>query len=205
MQTPPMLSAASERRLTPFCPTRANSALGGLIGGAINAIDSIVTQAVTGEADWAQVGLDFGIGFLQGATYASPLGKVGQAVAGGVISAVSYVAESAISETEVTFGGAVTSIANGAISSWRGGNGLNHKFKLSNVVNDTSKKLLRETRRMNQKAAIKKSISAITYRSNTLGNAFWSMGTKHAGGAITSHLQSGVKQILTNIHFGIFD
>ena len=148
-------------------------AIGALIGAAVGAGSSIVTQQVmTGEVNWKSVGVAAVSGFVGGAIAASPLGVVGQVVAGGIIGGLTYAADSHVNNVDMSIGGMAVSIFAGMFSGLIGGSGANHNMALTNVVSSTKNTIIRESRRANQVHAQKVITKAVTSRNSALGYSF---------------------------------
>ena len=142
-------------------------AVGGVVGAAISAVSSAVTQyALTGTVNWKSVGVSAASGFVSGAIAASPLGKLGQVVAGGVIGGLSYAADCYVNNKAMKLDEAIISVIAGAASGKIGGAGADKDHVLSNAFNGTKKVIERETRRANQKYAQKAISKAISSRNN---------------------------------------
>ena len=106
-------------------------AVGGLIGAAISAVSSAVTQqALTGTVNWKSVGVAAASGFVSGAVAASPLGVVGQQIAGGVIGGLSFAADCYVNDKAMKLDEAILSVGMGVVSGRIGGSGANKKWYL---------------------------------------------------------------------------
>ncbi len=166
-----------------FWVTIGIMAVGALIGMAISAVSSAATQySLNNEVNWASVGVAAALGFVSGAIAASPLGAVGQIIAGGIIGGVSYAADSAVNNTEMTWYGALVSVGMGAFSGFIGGKGANHKMSLTNTINNTNRTIEREMRRANQKYAQKAIAKIIFSRNNILELSVLSASARFAFG-----------------------
>ena len=131
-------------------------AIGGLIGAAVSATLSIVSQqATSGEIDWAVVGISAGAGFLSGALSASPLGVWWQIAGGAAISMAEEYVISKVTDADVTVADMIDSGLQGGLGGLLGGPGSNYKFELTNMIKNTNKTIVREARRANQKHAAK--------------------------------------------------
>ena len=158
-------------------------AVGGLIGAAISAVSSAITQqALTGEVNWKSVGVAAATGFVSGAVAASPLGLVGQEVDGGIIGGISYAADCYVNDKAMKLDEAVLSIGMGVISGRIGGSGANEKNVLTDAVKNTKKTITREMRRVNQKYAQKVITAAVRSRNNTFAATAWSASFRFAVG-----------------------
>ena len=167
-------------------------AIGGLIGAAISAISSVVTQqAQTGTVNWKSVGVATASGFASGAIAASPLGLTGQMVAGGVIGGLSYAADCYVNDEAIAMDDAVLSVGLGVFSGWLGGSGANEKMVLNNVVKGANKTIVREMRRANRKYAQKAIAATIRARNNTFAITAWDAGVKFAAGTEISNAING--------------
>ena len=94
--------------------TLAIMAVGGLVGAGINFVSSIISQQqVNGTVSIKSAAVAAATGFLSGAISASPLGKVGQIIAGGVISGLSYAADCAVNNKAFNTTEAIVSVATG--------------------------------------------------------------------------------------------
>ena len=163
-------------------------AVGGLIGAAISAVSSAVTQqALTGTVNWKSVGVAAATGFVSGAVAASPLGIVGQQVAGGVIGGLSYVADCYVNDKAMKLDEAVLSVGMGVISGRIGGPGANEKMVLSNAAKSAKQTIARETRRANQKYAQKVIAATISSRNNTFATTAWAASFRFAAGTGVSN------------------
>ena len=175
-------------------------AVGGLIGAAISTGFSIASQAITtGTVNWRSVLVSAVTGFVSGAIAASPLGIVGQTIAGGIIGGLSYIADCNVNNVPVKLDTALTSVVSGSMSGYIGGSGVNSKMVLNNTIEGTKKIIGREARRSNQDYAQKRVMSAIQFRNNTLAMAAWSGSAKFSLGLSVS---SSVVNIYNSI--GLF-
>ena len=171
-----------------FWVTAGLMAAGGLIGSAISAVSSAVTQyAITGTVNWKSVGVAAASGFVSGAIAASPLGLFGQKVAGGVIGGLSYAADCYVNDKAMKLDEAIVAVGSGVISGKIGGSGANQKMALTNVYDSTRNTIAREARRANQTYAQKAVASALSYRNNTVANAAWASGFRFAAGSEVSN------------------
>ena len=176
-----------------FWVTIGIMAVGGIIGAAVSAVSSAVTQQVlTGTVNWKSVGVAAVSGFVSGAVAASPLGIVGQQIAGGIIGGLSYAVDCYANKRAMKLDEAVFSVGMGVLSGRMGGPGANRKMTLSNTIKDTRRTFLREARRNNQKYAQKVVASAIKYRNNVLSSTAWSAGFKFAAGAGVTNIATGM-------------
>ena len=158
-------------------------AIGGLIGSAISAVSSAVTQqALTGTVNWKSVGVAAVSGFISGAVAASPLGLGGQMVAGGIIGGLSYAADSYANDREMKLDEAILSVGMGVVSGRIGGAGANEKMLLSNAAQSANQTIAREIRRANQQYAQKAIASALSYRNNTVALSAWSASARFSAG-----------------------
>ena len=150
-------------------------AIGGLIGGTISTISSITSQlATTGDVDWVSVGISAASGFVSGAIGASPLGRIGQTIAGGIIGGLSYVADAYAHGEDITLDGLAFAVVIESACSFLGGDGANYKGKISNEMKDFKNQLAREGRRANRDYA-KKAVAQAKYRyGNELSLEAWS-------------------------------
>ena len=136
-------------------------AIGGVVGGLIDGVSSIVTQAVTkGEVNWTEVGSDAAWGFVSGAVGASPLGLTGKVVADSLISLGSQMTKEYIYADnkengewlkDVNYIEIGVNIVIDAGFSYLSGPGVNSKNKLANQSNSIQKRIQREKRRANAK------------------------------------------------------
>ena len=156
-------------------PTLAIMAIGGLVGAGINFVSSIISQKqMNGAVNLKSAAVAAATGFVSGAISASPLGRVGQIIAGGVTSGLSYAADCAVNNKSFNMKEAAGSALMGALSGGLGGNGSNYKNVLTDTINGTKKVVVREMRRENKKYANKVIKSAVASRNNTLALSFWS-------------------------------
>ena len=156
-------------------PTLAIMAIGGLVGAGINFVSSIISQKqMNGAVNLKSAAVAAATGFVSGAISASPLGRVGQIIAGGVTSGLSYAADCAVNNKSFNMKEAAGSALMGALSGGLGGNGSNYKNVLTDTINGTKKVVAREMRRENKKYANKVIKSAVASRNNTLALSFWS-------------------------------
>ena len=173
-----------------FWTTVGIMAIGGIVGAAINTVSSIVTQkSQSDEINWKSVLVAAATGFASGAVAASPLGTIGQAAVGGLVSGLSYVADCCVNDQPVQLDEALVSSISGVASGIISGPGVNHGKVLTNAIKSTKKTILRESRRANQKYAQKQISKAIAYRNNLLSS-------KALGGSImftaTSFASNGI-------------
>ena len=167
-------------------------AVGGVIGAAISALSSAVTQqALTGNVNWKSVGVAAISGFVSGAVAASPLGIVGQQVAGGVIGGLSYAADCYVNNKAMRLDEAVISVGMGVVSGRIGGSGANEKMVLSNAAKSTRQTIVRESRRANQKYAQKIIAAAISSRNDLFANTAWIASMRFAAGTGISNGVTG--------------
>lgn len=163
-------------------------AVGGLIGSAISAVSSAVTQrALTGTVNWKSVGVAAATGFVSGAVAASPLGKTGQVVAGGIIGGLSYVADCYANDKAMKLDEAMLSVGMGALAGKIGGAGANDKMALSNAANSAKQTIAREARRANQKYAQKVISATIRSCNNTFATTAWIASFRFAAGTGVSN------------------
>jgi RHS repeat-associated protein len=154
-----------------FWVTVGVMAVGGLIGAAISAVSSAVTQkALTGTVNWKSVGVAAASGFVSGAVAASPLGIVGQQIAGGVIGGLSYAADCYVNDKAMKLDEAILSVGMGVVSGRIGGSGANEKMVLSNAAKSAKQTIARESRRANQQYAQKVIAATISSRNNTFAS-----------------------------------
>ena len=110
-------------------------AAGGIIGAFTNGIASTVSQyIINGNIDIESVAIAAASGFVSGAIAASPLGIVGQVIAGGVIGGLSYVADAHANEEDVSEVGLAVAIGTGLVSGAIGGKGANHNQQLTIAI-----------------------------------------------------------------------
>lgn len=167
-------------------------AVGGLIGAAISAVSSAVTQkALTGTVNWKSVGVAAATGFVSGAIAASPLGLAGQVIAGGVTGGLSYAADCLVNNKAMKLDEAIVSVGMGAISGRIGGSGANQKMALTSVAKNAKQTIARETRRANQKYARKVIAATVKSRKNTFAKTAWSSSFRFALGTGVSNGISG--------------
>ncbi len=134
-----------------FWATLGIMAVGGVIGAITSAVSSVLIQnAVEGSVDVGSVIVAAATGFVSGAVSASPLGVVGQVIAGGAIGGLSYVADCHINGEEAKLDELLVSAGMGMFFARLGKNGANYKNKVSNLINSTNATLKREARRANQ-------------------------------------------------------
>ena len=171
-----------------FWVTVGIMAVGGVIGSAVSAISSAATQKIlTGTVNWKSVGVAAATGFVSGAIAASPLGMVGQKIAGGIIGGLSYATDCYVNNRSMTLIGTVASVGGGVISAKIGGGGANEHGALSTVVRNTKQTIIRESRRANRQYASKATAMAISSCSNTLANSAWSSSARFAAGCGVSN------------------
>ena len=171
-----------------FWITAGIMAIGGLIGGAVSAVSSAVTQKVlTGTVNWKSVGVAAATGFVSGAVAASPLGAVGQQIAGGVIGGLSYVADCFVNDKAMRLDEAVLAVGSGVLSGRIGGSGANERMVLTNAANSTKQTVKREMCRANQKYAQKAVASALRYRNNLYATTAWTASARFAAGCGVSN------------------
>ena len=118
-----------------------------LIGGAVNALFSMATSAMSQGDDFdpTEFWIDVASGFVSGMISASPLGFGWQVVASGLIGLGEYLAHSWLDEgaTGPTFEDALNAVGVSVVSSLIfGGDGANYKCKLSNTLK-TSRRNMR--------------------------------------------------------------
>ena len=167
-----------------FWVTIGIMAIGGLIGSAISTVSSIVTQqALTGTVNWKSVGVAAVSGFVSGAIAASPLGVVGQQVAGGIIGGVSYAADCYVNDREMKLDEAVISVGMGVVSGRIGDHSANKKMVLTNTSKSAKQTFVRESRRANQQYAQKVISATISSRNNTFASVAWTSSLKFAAGS----------------------
>ena len=167
-------------------------AVGGLIGAAISAVSSAVTQqALTGTVNWKSVGVAAASGFVSGAVAASPLGIVGQQIAGGVIGGLSYAADCYVNDKAMKLDEAILSVGMGVVSGRIGGSGANEKMVLSNAAKSAKQTIARESRRANQQYAQKVIAATISSRNNTFASTAWVASFRFAAGTGISNGATG--------------
>ena len=167
-------------------------AVGGLIGAAISAVSSAVTQqALTGTVNWKSVGVAAASGFVSGAVAASPLGIVGQQIAGGVIGGLSYAADCYVNDKAMKLDEAILSVGMGVVSGRIGGSGANEKMVLSNAAKSVKQTIARESRRANQQYAQKVIAATISSRNNTFASTAWVASFRFAAGTGISNGATG--------------
>lgn len=166
-------------------------AMGGLIGAAVGAVSSIITQkALTGTVNWKSVGVAAATGLVSGAIAASPLGVVGQAIAGGVIGGLSYAADCYVNDEAIELDDAVASVFIGTVFGYLGGPGANEGQVLTNTIRSAKETVAREVRRANQRYAQKVILSTMTYRNNILRSAALKGGVGFATSNITTDMST---------------
>ena len=139
-------------------------ALGGVIGAVVNTVSSVVSQVVsTGTVNWKSVAVSAASGFVSGAISASPLGLVGQTVAGGIIEGATYVADCWVNNKSVNVGQLALNTGLGVISGYLGGPGANKDRILSNNMK-VAKKTLNSNKNKSGEYAAKVVSSAKTCR-----------------------------------------
>ena len=167
-------------------------AVGGLIGAAISAVSSAVTQqALTGTVNWKSVGVAAVTGFVSGAVAASPLGIVGQRVLGGVIGGLSYAADCYVNDRAMKADEAILSVGMGIVSGQIGGPGANENMLLSNAVHSARQTIARETRRANQQYAQKVISATIASLDDIFSISTWSASFRFAVGSGVSNGVTG--------------
>ena len=145
--------------------------IGGIIGGAISAVSSAVTQqSLTGTVNWKSVCVAAATGFISGAIAASPLGFGGQIIASGVMGGLSYAADCYVNDRAINLGEAAVSVVMGVASGIIGGPGANKDLVLSNAARSVKQTIGRETRRANQRYAQKVIAAAVSSRNNTFSS-----------------------------------
>ena len=174
-------------------------AIGGIIGGAINGINSIITQAQTNEINWTSVLVSTASGFVNGAVAASPLGRKWQAFAGGVIGGLSNIVDAFLNGEEIDWAETTVSIFSGTFSGWIGGDGANYEFCLSNTIRSTKSTIIKETGRANQRYAQKTIKNAVSYRNNIMKTATGSGGYKYILGTKMSDVINNIFSKYINI------
>ena len=166
--------------------------VGGIIGSVISAASSAITQkALTGSVDGASVAISAVAGCASGAIAASPLGIVGQRIAGGIIGGLSYVADCYFHDKAMKLDEAIVSVGMGVISGQIGGPGANEHMALTNVIKSTKTVMAREARRANRQYAQKAIMSAIRYRNNTISVSSWSSSFLFSTGTGISNAVTG--------------
>ena len=167
-------------------------AVGGLIGAAISAVSSAVTQqALTGTVNWKSVGVAAASGFVSGAVAASPLGVVGQQIAGGVIGGLSFAADCYVNDKAMKLDEAILSVGMGVVSGRIGGPGANEKMVLSNAAKSAKQTIARESCRANQQYAQKVIAATISSRNNTFASTAWVASFRFAAGTSISNGATG--------------
>lgn len=168
-------------------------AVGGIVGTAISAVGSAVTQHVlTGTVNWKSVGVAAATGFVSGAVAATPLGKLGQKVVGGVIGGLTYAADCYVNNKAMKLDEAIVSVAAGVLAGRIGGAGANKKMVLSNAAKSTKQTIVREMRRANQKYAQKVIAAAISSRNDLFVNTALVASARFAAGTGVSNVGTGM-------------
>ncbi len=158
-------------------------AIGGFIGAVVSGVASaLVQKKLTGSINKKSVAVAVVSGFVSGAVAASPLGIIGQQVAGGIIGGVSYVADSCVNKKPIKADEAFVAIGMGVISGRIGGSGANERMVLTNTISYTKNTIARELRRSNLKYSQKVISSALGYQSKILTNATWNSSVRFAAG-----------------------
>ena len=169
-------------------------AIGGLIGAAVGAGTSAIMQyAFNGEVNWQSVGVAALSGFVSGAIAASPLGRVGQLIAGGIIGGGSYLADCYVNDLAIRWDSLALSVILGGASGWAGGPGANHNNKLTNSILQLRRTLAREARRANREYAQKAIVSMTSYVHNILAVATWESSITFAAGC-------GITNAVTSVY-----
>ena len=163
-------------------------AIGGVIGAAVSAVSSAVTQqALTGTVNWKSVGVAAASGFVSGAVAASPLGIQGQKIAGGIIGGLSYVADCYVNDKPLKLDEAMLSVGMGYISGRIGGSGANENMMLTDSARRTMQVITREAHRANQEYAQKAKARAIGYCINLFEFTTWEASSRFAIGTGVSN------------------
>ena len=167
-------------------------AIGGLIGAAIGAVSSAITQqALTGTVNWKSVGVAAATGFVSGAVAASPLKIVGQQIVGGVVGSLAYAVDCHVNNKAIKLDEAILSMGMGVVSGRIGGPGANENMLLSNTVKSVKQTIARETRRANQKYAQKSITAAVSSFKNTFSSTAWAASFRFAAGSGISNGVTG--------------
>ena len=152
-------------------------ALGAVIGGAVSAVTSVAEQKKEdGEVNWEEVAVDAAWGALDGGISASPLGFVGKTIASGVISAGQSITDQYFDSdskeefdlSDVDYLEVGTSVAIDVGFSLMNMEKTNSTKELNKVVSSLDDKIVRETRRANQKVADKRIAEASLSKSNAI-------------------------------------
>ena len=168
-------------------------AVGGIIGAAIGAVGSAVSQyAFNGSIDLESVGVSAVSGFVSGAIAASPLGLGWQIGAGAVIGGTSYVADCTINKKPVKADELIVSIGAGAISGFVGGPGANQNMVLTNTIKTSLKTTTKLLSRNNAKYAVKRIAETKSWRNNILTVSALSSSVVFSAG-------TGISNIIPNI------
>ena len=126
-----------------------------------------------------------------GAIAASPLGIVGQRIAGGIIGGLSYVADCYFHDKAMKLDEAIVSAGMGVMSGQIGGPGANEHMALTNAIKSTKTVMAREARRANRQYAQKAIMSAIRHRNNTISASSWSSSFLFSTGTGISNAVTG--------------
>ena len=176
-------------------------AVGGLIGAAVSAATSAITQyATTGEVNWGSVGVAAASGFVSGALSSSPLGQTAQIIGSAILGGVTYLADCAVNHDKPTVLGVLGNVALGAVSGKISGPGANEHKVLTNAIESTKKTIKREVRRANQKYA-KKAIASAAY---SLRNTVATQGGEGAVRYLASTVFSSYTSIKLSKFFKAF-
>ena len=163
-------------------------AIGGVIGAAVSAVSSAVTQqALTGTVNWKSVGVAAATGFVSGAVAASPLGIQGQKIAGGIIGGLSYVADCYVNDKPLKLDDAMLAVGMGYFSGKIGGAGANENMMLTDSAHRTMQVITREAHRANQEYAQKAKARAIGYCINLFEFTTWEASVRFAIGTGVSN------------------
>ncbi len=177
-------------------------AVGGVIGAGISAATSIITQKVfENNINWKSVLVAVGTGFVSGAIGASPLGGVGQTILGGIVGGASYIADSAVNNTEIDAQGLIISTGIGAISGRLSGSGANENLTITNTIDTTRKAITKEQRSMltNPNYAQKSISSWINYETKNLSIEVWNYSVQTAKSDFLSNVAEKGADIFINI------
>lgn len=168
-----------------FLITLGVMAVGALIGAAVSAVSSVVTQkALTGEVNWKSVGVSAVTGFVSGAVAASPLGLAGQMIAGGIIGGSSYVADCYVNNRAMRLDEGLLSIGMGVVSGRIGGAGANEGKIITNTIESAKKTISKEIRRsVTNPSYAKKAISSAKFvKSSIISSAAINSSVRFAAG-----------------------
>ena len=180
-------------------------AVGGLIGAAVGAVGSIVSQyTFNGNINWKSVGVAAVGGAVGGAIAASPLSLGWQIGAGALIGGASYIADCSLNSNAIKADELLCSAVAGGISGRIGGAGANQYKTLTNTIRTASKTTAKFSAKSTQKYAAKRIASTKSWRNNRLTIAGWSSSIKFSAGTAVANTMTGVWTKLKNWFLGLF-